>query len=508
MLPALLPVWLASGLLGCSGEAPPDPCSAPEAPTWHNFAEGYVRTWCLGCHSASVAEAERQGAPPGMNFDTWSQVYALRDRIEVRAAGPSPDMPPLGGITDEAVARFGQWLECGAPGEDAPPGPCDTLRLAADRVIYAQADADALCAEGNAVGALTVEGTATLGCLCEVAGPLRLTGGELELPLLQKVAGDVVLEGQPVALRADALREIGGGLKISGPLREVSLPALTSVAGDFVLFETDLIEVSFDALYAVGGDVGASRTRLKRLDVPRLNDVGGDFILQDLTELSSLEGTRALKSVGGSLILRRLPRLPVLDDWAFLLLETVGGDVIVQENDQLVAIHGLTLLGEVPGDLLIQDLPALNRIEGLDLLLRVGGDLDISRNADQDSLEGLINLEQVDGTLRLVDLPSLRSVGGPEALTRVGALQLERTGLGSVDGMEALASVEGDLLVLDNPSLAELSGWSAVETLGGAVEVRDNPLLPTSAIDAWLAGVDSVQGPVTVTGNGAGLDAD
>jgi hypothetical protein len=519
---------LALLLLGCPGpREPADPCSAPDAPTWHNFAQGYVRTWCLGCHSASVAGADRQGAPVGMDFDTWSQVHARRDRIAVRATGDSPDMPPLGGITVEAVARFEQWLACGAQGEDETPGPCDSLQLAAGRIISSQADADALCAEGNAVGALTVEGTASLGCLCEVQGALQLRGGELELPLLQAVTGDLVIEGQPVALRAPALREIGGGLKITGPLQEVSLPALTAVGGDLIVLDGQLRELSFDSLYSVGGELGASRTRLERLDLPRLNNVGGDLVLQDLPDLVSLEGTRALKSVGGSLILRRLPRLPVLDDWAFLLLETVGGDVIIQENAQLVAIHGLTLLDEVPGDMLIQDLPALNRIEGLDLLLHVGGDLEISRNVEQDSLGGLINLERVDGTLRLVDLPSLGSIVGPEALSSVGALQIERTGLPSlsdlpvlaqidgsltlaenpelehIDGMTLLASVGGDLLVLSNPTLSSLSGWAAVETLDGAVEVTDNPALPTSAIEAWLAGVDSVAGPVTVTGNGA-----
>ena len=467
-----------SGLLlalSCGRKPQPSPCEDPAVPTWHSFAQGYVRTWCVGCHTASLTGAERQGAPEGLDFDTWSEVHEARDRITARATGESPDMPPLGGIAREQVDLFAQWLSCGATGRDDPPDPCSALVDVGDRAISSQADADALCAEGNAAGLLSVAGSAEISCLCSARG-LSLSGGELSAPSLQRIDGDLLVTGASRSLSLPSLREITGSMGLSGSMEEISLPSLSEVGGELLSQESEIVDLSLPALYSVGGSLRVMRSAHAKISVPRLKSVGGDMILEDLPSLVLLDGTRSLEIVGGSLVLRRLPRLPVLDDWAFLLLSSVGGDVIVSESAEIVAIHGLTLLASVPGDLLLEDLPSLVRIEGLDNLTVVSGDLSIARNTSQVSVYGLVNLESVQGELSFEDLPSVQSLAGLEALRSLGGLSIERT------------------------SLPVVGQWPLLESISGPVTIIDNEALSTDQIGQWLGGI-SVDGPITVEGN-------
>lgn len=523
---------LAALTAGCPGAAPsldPAPAVCEDAPTWHAFAGGFVTTWCTPCHSASLSGPARNGAPDGLDFDRWSEVVAVRDRVAVRATGPSPTMPPLGGVAEADVALFARWLACGAPGEDDPPGPCDARHPGPAAIVATQADADALCAAGNTVPTLTVSGTASIGCLCSVDGSLVVTGGALDAPLLDAVGGDLVITGAD-AVRLPELRDVGGAFTGGGATAELSVPALASVGGDVGLTGlTALTALDLPGLVSVGGafttsDAGA----LARIDLPRLRTVGGSATFERLPALVALDGTRAFDAIGGDLVLSELTSLPVLDDWAFLLLQSVGGDVVVADNPSLVAIHGLTTLAELPGALSIERNAALVRVEGLDNLVHVGGDVRFRGNDRQESVLGLINLEQVDGALVLEDLPALGSVAGFEALALVGELRLARVGVGGLSGFPALVEVTGDLTLDGSPRLQSIAAFAELATVGGdltlrghallssidglhglgwvggGIEVRDNPSLPTSVIDGWVAGIGAVGGPVVVSGNGPG----
>ena len=46
-----------------------DDCST--SPTWESFGQGFLRTWCTPCHSSGLPEGARQGAPLGVDFDTY-----------------------------------------------------------------------------------------------------------------------------------------------------------------------------------------------------------------------------------------------------------------------------------------------------------------------------------------------------------------------------------------------------------------------------------------------------
>lgn len=96
-------------------------CPTTGAPTAADFGRAFLEAHCLSCHSASVTGAAREGAPPGVDFDTAEAVRQWADAIDTHsAAGPSAvntAMPPASRpapTMDERV-KLGQWLSCGAP---------------------------------------------------------------------------------------------------------------------------------------------------------------------------------------------------------------------------------------------------------------------------------------------------------------------------------------------------------------------------------------------------------
>jgi uncharacterized membrane protein len=75
----------------------------------------YTWSWCVPCHSADLAEGqERAEAPVDVNFNTYADLIQDLDKIEAWALGVEPSMPPAGGPTEEALALFTHWIECGA----------------------------------------------------------------------------------------------------------------------------------------------------------------------------------------------------------------------------------------------------------------------------------------------------------------------------------------------------------------------------------------------------------
>ncbi|MEM7152499.1 MAG: hypothetical protein AAF799_06620 [Myxococcota bacterium] len=86
-----------------------------ELVTYENFGDAFIRNWCRGCHSSELTGDARSGAPEGIDFDDRDDVEALADRIEARASGDSPTMPPAGGPSPEELDLLEQWLAAGVP---------------------------------------------------------------------------------------------------------------------------------------------------------------------------------------------------------------------------------------------------------------------------------------------------------------------------------------------------------------------------------------------------------
>lgn len=113
VLPALCLLFAGCDLLPFGGGGEDTGACSREPPlTWGNFGEGLITKHCLGCHSSLMPAEMREGAPVGVDFDTYEAVIQWRDRIDVRSVPDDGGMPPGGGPSEEERAMLGEWLAC------------------------------------------------------------------------------------------------------------------------------------------------------------------------------------------------------------------------------------------------------------------------------------------------------------------------------------------------------------------------------------------------------------
>ena len=80
--------------------------------TWENFGKGHMDKHCNGCHSSLLVREElRNGAPLGIDFDTFEGNLEWGDRILQRGI-IEVSMPPGGGPSAEEIRLFQEWVVC------------------------------------------------------------------------------------------------------------------------------------------------------------------------------------------------------------------------------------------------------------------------------------------------------------------------------------------------------------------------------------------------------------
>ena len=79
--------------------------------TYENFGAGFLRNYCVTCHSAALAAAQRGGAPDSINLDSAGDAALWRAEMLADAA----KMPPSQNVTTLDKSQFAEWLNCGAP---------------------------------------------------------------------------------------------------------------------------------------------------------------------------------------------------------------------------------------------------------------------------------------------------------------------------------------------------------------------------------------------------------
>jgi hypothetical protein len=112
--------WALLVFTACGGPEDTDPlCDRGVPLTYESFGRGFLDTHCNGCHSSIIAPAQRNGAPTGIDFDTYEGVLQFSERLEVRVIAAAVDdddatnpMPPGGGPTAEELAMLHEWLSC------------------------------------------------------------------------------------------------------------------------------------------------------------------------------------------------------------------------------------------------------------------------------------------------------------------------------------------------------------------------------------------------------------
>jgi hypothetical protein len=99
---------------GDDGPEPVDPDTCETSYLgYDNFGAPFVVNWCRGCHSSIVPKNMRQNAPLDVNFDTEADVTHWAERIQARAAGAKPTMPPAGGPSTDERQLLAEWIACG-----------------------------------------------------------------------------------------------------------------------------------------------------------------------------------------------------------------------------------------------------------------------------------------------------------------------------------------------------------------------------------------------------------
>jgi uncharacterized membrane protein len=120
----LLSAGMSVGMSACTDKGADSgaevSCDRQPPLSWENFGEGFMGLHCTGCHSVLYPAYLRSGAPEEVNFNTFYDVVQWVERIEIRATGDDPQMPPAGGPTDEERELLTEWLTCNVwPTHDA-----------------------------------------------------------------------------------------------------------------------------------------------------------------------------------------------------------------------------------------------------------------------------------------------------------------------------------------------------------------------------------------------------
>jgi uncharacterized membrane protein len=98
-----------------SPAAPAATCPPPEkVPTFADLQRGILPI-CLECHSVTVMGDARHGAPPGMNFDTYSELSIVADTAVYLVQNRMMPYPDGAGPTEEQRQELYDWAACGKP---------------------------------------------------------------------------------------------------------------------------------------------------------------------------------------------------------------------------------------------------------------------------------------------------------------------------------------------------------------------------------------------------------
>ena len=312
------------------------------------------------------------------------------------------------------------------------------------------------------------------------------------------------------------LQTIGGDftLKVEGyyPLEYASFNAITSFEG-----LNNLKDIGGNFLIDVNTKWSAFNSLENFKGLENLNTVNGDFIInvinnkEDkrsnntiLNALSSFDGLTNLTKIGGDFrinvnsngsssystyALCQLQTLKGLDNLSEVngdfIIEVVGLDSKTDAFNSLTFSDGPKNLSLINGDFIIthNDLkvdlgyPEISSMSGFSGLKTVNGDMKIRSVY---SYSGLDNLEYIAGDFEITSgntqgMSNLKAIGGSLIADRdAHNYNQERTT--SINGLTGLTIISGNLII-DDTNMQSINGLEQLKTVGGDIEISRNGVL-------------------------------
>lgn len=217
-----------------------------------------------------------------------------------------------------------------------------------------------------------------------------------------------------------------GDLSIPGSAPPSALRRIVAIEGDLIVTGAAQGELDLPSLRTVAGDVVIrTSARLETFaGLERLAWVGGDLIVEENPRLVHLVGLGSLAYVGGDVRIRKNATLESVD--GLDRLAVIGGSLELAENPALASLARLRRLQSIQGGIVLRTQPALPSLEGLEPADLRGAVVvvDAPSLPEKEIEAWRVRLEEKGGTGRRRDEPDgIPSVGGSGANEPLGDLQ-------------------------------------------------------------------------------------
>ncbi|MBC8321794.1 MAG: T9SS type A sorting domain-containing protein [Bacteroidetes bacterium] len=241
----------------------------------------------------------------------------------------------------------------------------------------------------------------------------------------------------------------------------------------------------------IEGSVSIYNSDITNLDsLSVLTSIWGNLSIMWANSLKDLSGLDNIDSIGGDFNIGVLPSYTRSGNDSLINLDelnnltSIGGSLYIGWNASLVSIEGLNNLSSIGGSLSIEGNATLVSLEGLNITSVES--LNIHSNSSLPDLTGLENLVLISDNL---DIGTVRC--GGHAIWCAG-----NTSMITLDGLNNLSSIGGDLIILCNDSLTSLESLENLTSIAGDLNIggyyedwnffAGNPAITT------LAGLDNI----------------
>jgi hypothetical protein len=266
---------------------------------------------------------------------------------------------------------------------------------------------------------------------------------------------------------------------------ELSAPGCTIIGGDLSVEIADIENVDgLENLKDIKGNLLISgNEKLTNIDgIGNLESVGKDITIVRNSSLIDINGLGRLKKMSGDL--KIINNKSLINVEGLRNIEGAAKGIYVERNNSLKDIDALSKILELEGDLTIMGNDSLLRIKGLENIEAVEGGLTIDNNSIVEDLLGLKRTARVGGSLVIQNLATVNSLKGLEALTRIGdgaiggSLIINNVKrIEDLVGLNSLVKVGGKLTIESNISLISLNGAEALNTIDGDISITNNTAL-------------------------------